>query len=181
MLSVCFHFNDCWVKHFGRELNTFSALHSGSNHVLHRVYYPKISSLSRPLTISRDKILQPPAAPIKTPVKQLQDRSEVDEIIPEYFTKLSDGWGVVYRQDVTAHDYEQFLCMNWVVHRLKNDLRPGQRFPIESPMETVKTSIEEMGKLLASDYDLVPCTATDAKRVCEVLPSLLINILRTGN
>ena len=95
--------------------NTFPAVYDSSNDVLHRVYDPKISSLSPPLTIFRNKILQPPAAPVKTLVKQLEGRSKVNEIIPS----TSRGY-----QDVTAHDYEQFFCINRVVHRLEDNLRP---------------------------------------------------------
>ncbi|KAJ8101634.1 hypothetical protein POJ06DRAFT_68198 [Lipomyces tetrasporus] len=113
-----------------------------------------------------DRVLEPPSQPLTTPWDKLQDISEEEYIRDLFSEPLSAGWGIVYRQDMDLSHFQYFLCMNWAAHRLRNDLRPGQRFPEEAIWPTTDESVEQMTDTLQTNFNLVPCKATDPEKIC---------------
>ncbi|KAK9251838.1 hypothetical protein V1507DRAFT_436834 [Lipomyces tetrasporus] len=116
--------------------------------------------------VPSDRVLEPPSQPLTTPWDKLQDISEEEYIRDLFSEPLSAGWGIVYRQDMDLSHFQYFLCMNWAAHRLRNDLRPGQRFPEEAIWPTTDESVEQMTDTLQTNFNLVPCKATDPEKVC---------------
>lgn len=119
-----------------------------------------------PLTIAvaRDKVLEPASAVLTTPMPGDTDSEKV--VLDEMFDKgLPASTLVRYRQDLAGSHGDPFLCYNWALHRIKNDLVKDKPFPKEQPEGTTEYDAAEMEKQL-NKVGLVACGDTDENRVC---------------
>ena len=93
-----------------------------------------------------------------------EDESEKEALEDLFDGGLPSDTLVRYRQDMTkTKDY--FLCYNWALHRIADDLVKGQKFPDEPQRETTDLDAAEMEQEL-NKVGLVACKDDDPDRVC---------------
>ena len=99
-----------------------------------------------------------------------EDESEKEALDDLFDGGLPSDTLVRYRQDL-ARDGAYFLCYNWALHRIADDLDKGRTFPEESQMETTSRDAAEMEEEL-NKVGLVACKDDDPDRVGCLAASL---------
>ncbi|OCH87729.1 hypothetical protein OBBRIDRAFT_136297 [Obba rivulosa] len=76
----------------------------------------------------------------------------------------SRQWKVVYR--LPNADWPGFLCTDWALRRLRDDLETGMAMPTdESPIDSTRWKVSEFAAMLTAKFGLIDCGEDDPDRI----------------
>jgi hypothetical protein len=136
--------------------------------------------------LSSNKVLDPPIDPLTDPWEKLgrdvsgnvfSDKTLVESLFQAqdpHQKALTPEWKVLYRMktsdpfDPTKNKaFDSVLCTNWAIQRLSGNLKKGQPFPEEDPIDSTDDTVETFIEYLNDRYslDLEECKTDDPDRV----------------
>lgn len=129
--------------------------------------YCELSSDSHRLSIHAysDQVLAPPSDILTDPIDDeafgIGKGVCEAESLQFFFSYLDMTAGIRYRVNKSAN----FLCLDWVRHRIWDDLEDGRPFPDGEKMtDATDYTVKEMTEMLRG-WGLRPCAADDDDRV----------------